>query len=99
MRYSMRALDDIDRIVEYRAREHSLRVAGRVKAAIRAAIDLFAANPEFRNETDHRRAMRRWPMGEYPYTIFYSGDRSLDAITIVRVIASAQVKDLRKAPN
>ena len=65
-------------------------------SAIRAAIDLLAANPEIGNETNHERAVRRWPIREYPYAIFYSVDRSLDAITIVRVIASARVKDLRK---
>jgi plasmid stabilization system protein ParE len=94
--YRAGALDDIAQIHDYRTREHSARVAAHVMGAIRGGIDLLAANPEIGNETNHERAMRRWPIREYLYAIFYSVDRSLDAITITRVVAGARVKDLRK---
>jgi plasmid stabilization system protein ParE len=46
------------------------QVAARVEAAIRATVEMLAAHPEFGSKTDHRVAVRRWPMTEYPYTIF-----------------------------
>jgi hypothetical protein len=38
-------------------------------------------------------------MSEYPITIFYAIDRNSDVITIIRVIASACVRDLRRMPE
>jgi plasmid stabilization system protein ParE len=99
VQYRTRARDDIAEIYDYRAREHSANVAARVEGAIRRAIEMLARRPEFGSKTNHRHPVRRWPMHEYPYAIFYTVDRDLDVITILRVVASARVKDLRRLPG
>jgi hypothetical protein len=38
-------------------------------------------------------------MSECPYTIFYTLDWRLDAITIVRVVASTRVRDVNEVPR
>ncbi len=97
--YRARARDDIAKIFEYRAREHSPRATAQVELAIRATLDMLAAHPEFRRKTDHRAAVRRWPMSDYPYTIFYTLDWHLDAITIVRVVTAARVRNVNEVPQ
>jgi plasmid stabilization system protein ParE len=93
-----RARDDISEIYEHRSREHSPRVATHVGEAIRETIGMLARDPELGTETSHKRPIRRWPMSEYPITIFYAIDRNSDVITIIRVTASARVRDLRRMP-
>lgn len=99
VQYGTRARDDIADIHEYRSREHSPAVANHVELAIRASIEMLAEHPEFGRKTDHEHSVRRWPMNEYPYSIFYSIDWHLDAITIVRVVASSRVHSLNSVPQ
>jgi plasmid stabilization system protein ParE len=90
--YRTRAHDDIAEIYRYRSEEHSPQVAAYVAAAIRAAVEMLAAHPEFGSKTDHRVGVRRWPMTEYPYTIFYVIHSQIETIDIVRVLANARVR-------
>jgi plasmid stabilization system protein ParE len=99
VQYLARARDDIAAIYEYRIKHHSVATAGHIEVAIRASIEMLAANPEFGRTTDHRRAVRRWPMSEYPYTIYYQIDGEISTITIVRVIASGRVRNLQRVPR
>ena len=99
VQYRTQARDDIAEIHDYRSNEHSPDVAMHVELAIRAAIEMLAAHPEFGRKTDHKHAVRRWPMSEYPYTIFYMIDWHIDTITIVRAVQSGRVHDLGRVPE
>jgi hypothetical protein len=57
---------------------------------------MLVSNPEFGLCTNHHKELRRWPMPEYPYTIFYAVDWPGDTLTVIRVIDSRRVRNLRR---
>jgi plasmid stabilization system protein ParE len=73
-------------------------LARRVEAGIRKTVDLLAEHPALGSKTSHRHDVRRWAMSEYPYTFFYRIDPSIDTITILRVIDSRRVRNLKRVP-
>ena len=97
VRYRARALDDVHAIHEWRARQ-SADVAEKVEAAIFAAADWLGEHPKFGSKTDEVN-VRRWPMTDFRYTIFYMIDREADAIDVLRIMDARRVRDLKRVPR
>jgi plasmid stabilization system protein ParE len=97
VRYRARALDDVHAIHQWRARQ-SADVAETVEAAIFAAADWLGEHPKFGSKTDEVN-VRRWPMTDFRYTIFYVIDREADAIDVLRIMPGEQVRNLKRVPR
>jgi plasmid stabilization system protein ParE len=93
VRYRATALEDVDGIYLWRARQ-STNVAEKVEAAVLAAAEWLGEHPEFGTMTDQNN-VRRWPMTDFRYTIFYLIDREVDAIDILRIMDARRVRDLK----
>ena len=91
------ALEDVDRIYRWLA-VHSEEFAARVEEAVLAATDLLGEHPEFGTITNHE-DVRRWPMTDFRYTIFYFIDWEKDRIDILRIIDARRVRDLKRVPK
>jgi addiction module RelE/StbE family toxin len=83
VRYTPRALGDLDGIFEYIAPENP-RAALTVKARIRDRIESLAQFPASGPETAER-GLRMLPVGRYPYLIFYEIDEAAKAVAIVHI--------------
>jgi plasmid stabilization system protein ParE len=67
------------------------------KRAIFATTELLARHPELGIKTDYAANVRRWPMTQYDYAIFYRvGKEDLD---ILRVLDGKLVQDLHGLPR
>jgi len=97
VRYRARALDDVHAIHEWRARQ-SADIAEKVEAAVFAAADWLGEHPKFGSKTDEVN-VRRWPMTDFRYTIFYMIDREADAIDVLRIMDARRVRDLKRVPR
>ena len=95
--YRGRALEDVDAIYQWRARQ-SPDVAEKVEAAIFAAADWLGEHPKFGSKTDEAN-VRRWPMTDFRYTIFYVVDREAKAIDVLRIMDARRVRDLKRVPR
>ena len=69
VRYRTRALEDVAKIYDWRARQ-SADIARKVEAAIFAAAEWLGEHEKFGAKTDEA-DVRRWPMTDFRYTIFY----------------------------
>jgi plasmid stabilization system protein ParE len=94
-RYRARALEDIDGIYQWRARQ-SPELANRVEAAIFAAGDWLDEHPMLGSKTDEAN-VRRWPMTDFRYTIFYLVNEQ--AIDVLRIMDAGRVRDLKRVPR
>ena len=94
-RYRARALADIDAIHAWRARQ-SPELANRVEAAIFAAADWLDDHPNLGSKTDDPH-VRRWPMTDFQYTIFYRMDEV--AIDVLRIMDAGRVRNLKRVPR
>src|SRR5437879_1568604 len=84
VRFRAKALDDIASIFLFRSRRHRPEVAARVEGAIFATTKLLGRHPELGTRTDYKAEVRRWPMAEYDYTVFYLIDKgSLDVLRVL----------------
>ena len=97
VRYRARALEDVAAIYEWRARQ-SLDIAEKVEAAIFAAAAWLGDHQKFGTRTDEA-DVRRWPMTDFRYTIFYIIDREADAIDVLRIMDARRVRDLKRVPR
>ena len=95
--YRARALDDVEAIYQWRARQ-STDVAKKVEAAIFAAAEWLGEHPKFGSKTDEAN-VRRWPMTDFRYTIFYVIDREAKAIDVLRIMDARRVRDLKRVPK
>jgi plasmid stabilization system protein ParE len=97
VRFRAKALDDIASIYLFRSSAHGAEVAAHVEAAILATTELLGRHPELGIKTDHKARVRRWPMTQYDYAIFYRiGEEGLD---ILRVLDGNVVRDLHHVPR
>lgn len=83
LRFTPRAIADIDRIHEYISRR-SPRGAANVVARIRDTGALLAMWPGAGQKTNMESTMKQ-AIGRYPYVIFYSGDADADEVVIMHV--------------
>jgi plasmid stabilization system protein ParE len=97
LRYKATALEDIDAIFAWRARVGA-EVAEKVASAIFTTGEWLAAHPNFGAKTDEAE-VRRWPMTDLRYVIFYSIDRDKDALVILRIMDGRRVQDLKRLPR
>ena len=97
VRYRARALQDVQGIHEWRARQ-SADVAEKIEAAIFAAAEWLGEHPKFGTRTDED-DVRRWPMTDFRYTIFYVMDRDAEAIDVLRVMDGRRVRNLKRVPR
>ena len=97
VRYRSRARDDIDDIYIGIAQDSSER-AERTEQAIRLAGELLGRQPELGVALGHRN-VRRWPMTDFRYTIFYVIDWDAEVIDVLRVIDGRRVRDLKRVPR
>src|ERR1700682_1964047 len=95
--YRARALGDVRAIYQWRARQ-STDVAEKIEAAIFAAADWLGEHPKFGSRTDEAN-VRRWPMTDFRYTIFYVIEREADAIEVLRIMDARRVRDLKRVPR
>ena len=95
--FRAKALDDIQSIHRFRSREHSIEVAAAVEAAIFDTTKMLGRHPEFGATTDHN-DVRRWPMTEYDYAIFYLIDWQDQALDVLRVVDGRYVRNLKRVP-
>ena len=96
VRYRAQALEDVQGIYEWRARQ-SAEFAEKVEGAVFAAADWFGEHPEFGSKTDEAN-VRRWPMTDFRYTIFYVIEREADTIEVLRIMDARRVRDLTRVP-
>jgi plasmid stabilization system protein ParE len=97
--YRARARDDIADIYMYAALHHGRDAAQQLEHLIRQTTALLAAHPRLAVATDHAGQIRRWPMPQYPYAVFYHIDDQAETVMILRVIDSRRVRDLRRVPR
>ena len=95
--YRARALEDVRMIYEWRARQ-STDMAEKIEAAIFAAADWLGEHAKFGSKTDEAN-VRRWPMTDFRYTIFYVIDREAEVIDVLRIMAGKQVRNLKRVPR
>src|SRR5438045_3026247 len=95
VRFRAKALDDIASIFLFRSRRHSPEVEARVEAAIFATTKLLGRHPELGSRTDHKAQVRRWPMTDYDYTVFYLIDKVW--LDVLRVLDGKLVQNLNRA--
>jgi plasmid stabilization system protein ParE len=95
--FRARALEDVHAIFQWRAQQ-SPDVAEKVEAAIFAAADWLGEHPKFGSKTDEAN-VRRWPMTDFRYTIFYVIDREVKAIEVLRIMPGEQVRNLKRVPR
>ena len=97
VRYRARALEDVQGIYEWRARQ-STEIGEKVEAAVFAAADWLGEHPEFGSKTDEAN-VRRWTMMDFRYTIFYVIEREAGAIEVLRIMDARRVRDLKHMPR
>jgi len=97
VRYRARALEDVAAIYEWRARQ-SVGIAEKIEAAIFAAAEWLGDHRKFGAKTDEAN-VRRWPMTDFRYTIFYWLDAEGQAIEVLRIMPGKQVGDLKRVPE
>jgi plasmid stabilization system protein ParE len=73
-------------------------MAEKVEAAIFAAADWLGKHPKFGSKTDEMN-VRRWPMTDFRYTIFYVIVREVEAIEVLRIMDARRVRDLKRVPR
>ena len=95
--YRARALEDVHAIYQWRVRQ-STDMAEKVEAAIFAAADWLGEHPKFGSKTDEAN-VRRWPMTDFRYTIFYIVDSEAKAIDVLRIMDARGVRDLKRVPQ
>jgi plasmid stabilization system protein ParE len=95
--YAERARQDIAAIHDAIASQ-SPAAAKRVESLIRSQCERLAEFPYAAPETDVP-DVRRLPLVRYPYAIFYRVNAARGRIEIARVIHSARIWDLGKAPE
>ena len=95
--YRARALEDVHGIYQWRARQ-STDMAEKVEAAIFAAADWLGEHSKFGAKTDEAN-VRRWPMTDFRYTLFYNIDWYAEAIDVLRIMDSKRVRDLKRVPR
>ena len=64
----------------------------------RLAGDRLGEHPEFGSKTDEV-DVRRWPMTDFRYTIFYVIEREEDAIEVLRIMDARRVRNLKRVPR
>ena len=97
VRYIPRARNDLANIYE-RIAQNNLERAQRIEDAIRATGELLGEQPGLGVATDEPH-VRRWPMPEFRYTIFYRVERDDDRIDILRVMDGRRVRNPRRVPR
>ena len=97
VRYRARALEDVDGIYQWLA-HHSTNVAEKVEAALMTAAEWLGQHPELGTMTDTAN-VRRWPMPDFRYTIFYLIDRDDEKVDVLRVMDGRRVRNLKRLPN
>ena len=97
VRYIPRAQHDIDDIFADTADAY-LDHAQRVETAIRLAAELLRREPNIGVATGHDN-VRRWPMTDYGYAIFYRIDWDQEFIDVLRVIANRRVRNVNRIPR
>ena len=97
VRYRTRALEDIRAIYMWRARQ-SLELADSVETAIFATGDWLGGHHKLGAKTDEMN-VRRWPMTDFRYTIFYRVNWSNAEIDVLRIRDARQVRNLKRVPR
>ena len=97
VRFRARALEDVGAIHDWRARQ-SVELAEKIESAIFAAADWLGDHKKLGTKTDEM-DVRRWPMTDFRYTIFYSIDWEGDAIDVLRIMPGKQVRALKRVPR
>jgi plasmid stabilization system protein ParE len=97
VRYRLRALEDVEAIHEWRVRQ-SADIAEKVEAAVFAAAEWLGEHPELGTMTDEA-DVRRWPMTDFRYTIFYRFDGQAGELDVLRIMDARRVCDLRHVPR
>jgi plasmid stabilization system protein ParE len=69
-----------------------------LRALLFAAADWLGEHPEFGSKTDEV-DVRRWPMTDFRYTIFYVIEREEDAIEVLRIMDARRVRNLKRVPR
>lgn len=90
------ALEDVAAIHQTLA-GHSAEFAERVQSAVFYCLDMLGEFPQFGRKTDER-AVHRWPMGDFRYTIFYRTTPQTGTLEVLRIIDSKRVRDLNRVP-
>lgn len=94
--YRAQALEDIAGIYD-RLATHSREIAEKVEAAVLAATELLGERPMLGVMTDYAN-VRRWPMPDFRYTIFYRIS-TREYIDVLRVIDARRVRNLKRVPR
>jgi toxin ParE1/3/4 len=85
LRYTLLALNDLNAILDY-IDAHSPQGAKRVKARIKAIIDLLLLHPHIGSRTNNP-VIPRLPTLPYPYLVFYEATETEIIIHAVRHVA------------
>lgn len=84
-------------IHDWRARQ-SVELAEKIESAIFAAADWLGDHKMFGTKTDEPN-VRRWPMTDFRYTIFYWIDEKGGAIDVLRILPSEQLRNVNHVPR
>ncbi|MGE0851890.1 MAG: type II toxin-antitoxin system RelE/ParE family toxin [Hyphomicrobiaceae bacterium] len=97
VRYRLRALDDVQAIYDWRSRQ-STEIAAKIEAAIFAAAEWLGRHPELGTMTDEG-DVRRWPMTDFNYTIFYRTDMRVGELDVLRIMDARRIRNLQRLPR
>jgi len=97
VRYLPRALKDIDQIYKRIAIDNTL-AADQVEQMIRSTIRTLAREPGI-GVTTGRHNIRRHPMTQYDYAIFYRINLHHDTLDVLRIVHGRQIRDLKRVPR
>ena len=94
--FSYKSRQDIDDIFIWISREN-VTIAQEVETKIRSACENLAEFP-FASSDTNEDDIRRAPISQLPYTIFFRVNNSIKTIEIARITHGSQVQNLRKLP-
>ena len=81
------ALRDLEEILQY-IKNKNPTAAGRVRSFIFIALQRISRHPEAAQKVANRPNIRRLPLVQYPYIVYY--EVSVESITIVRILHTAR---------
>jgi plasmid stabilization system protein ParE len=81
------ALAELDEILAYLSQRSPLGAA-HVEARMRSAFDHIARHPEAAERLWERPDVRRFPLGRYPYVIYYEIEQ--ETVTVLRILHGAR---------
>jgi hypothetical protein len=91
------AFDDLQGAYQ-RGAQYSESFAERLERSLFEQLDLFELFAELGAPTEEE-DVRRWPMGDFRYTIFYRINWQAERLDVLRIIDSSLLRNPKRVPR